>query len=142
MTATQTDAPAPIKALSKPVARPISDILTDLAQPIPARLLAHRKQGNAELSYLPWHRAVKMLDFYAPGWSGAVVSITTAGDRLIVVYRITIVAQEGSFSREATGQEKLDCGSYGDPSSNAESMAFRRAAAKFGLGLHLYEKGD
>ncbi|CAN1213587.1 DUF1071 domain-containing protein [Tumidithrix helvetica PCC 7403] len=29
---------------------------------------------------------------------------------------------------------------YGDPSSNAEGMAFRRAAAKFGLGLYLYEK--
>lgn len=27
---------------------------------------------------------------------------------------------------------------YGDPSSNAESMAFRRAAARFGLGLYLY----
>lgn len=29
---------------------------------------------------------------------------------------------------------------YGDPSSNAESMAFRRTAARFGLGLYLYEK--
>ena len=29
---------------------------------------------------------------------------------------------------------------YGDPSSNAESMAFRRAAARFGLGLYLYDK--
>jgi len=29
---------------------------------------------------------------------------------------------------------------YGDPSSNAESMAFRRACAKFGLGLYLYSK--
>jgi hypothetical protein len=27
---------------------------------------------------------------------------------------------------------------YGDPSLNAESMAFRRAAAKHGLGLYLY----
>jgi hypothetical protein len=29
---------------------------------------------------------------------------------------------------------------YGDPSSNAESMAFRRAAARFGLGLYLYRR--
>jgi hypothetical protein len=28
---------------------------------------------------------------------------------------------------------------YGDPSSNAESQAFRRACANFGLGLDLYE---
>ena len=29
---------------------------------------------------------------------------------------------------------------YGDPTSNAESMALRRAAAKFGLALALYDK--
>ncbi len=86
-----------------------------------------------------------------------------------ITYRITIHAAEGAFSREATGTELLkedkeiwlgekpnqyplkdDLGrvatesrdlAYGDPSSNAESMAFRRAAAKFGLGLYLYEKG-
>jgi hypothetical protein len=29
---------------------------------------------------------------------------------------------------------------YGDPSSNAEAMALKRAAAKFGLGLYLYQK--
>lgn len=29
---------------------------------------------------------------------------------------------------------------YGDPSSNAESQCLRRAAAKFGLGLHLYDR--
>jgi hypothetical protein len=28
---------------------------------------------------------------------------------------------------------------YGDPSSNADSQAFRRACANFGLGLGLYE---
>lgn len=56
--------------------------------------------------------------------------------------------------REATGTEELKelttdktTGetitrelAYGDPSSNAESMAFRRAAARFGLGLYLYDK--
>jgi hypothetical protein len=29
---------------------------------------------------------------------------------------------------------------YGDPSSKAEAMALKRAAAKFGLGLYLYQK--
>ena len=55
--------------------------------------------------------------------------------------RITIHAREGAFYRDETGLERLDVDSYGDPQSNAESMAFRRAAARFGLGLHLYE-GD
>ncbi|MGC9506191.1 hypothetical protein [Baaleninema sp.] len=47
---------------------------------------------------------------------------------------------DGMVVRHATGTEELNCNSYGDPSSNAESMAFRRAAAKFGLGLYLYQK--
>jgi len=55
--------------------------------------------------------------------------------------RITVHAREGAFYRDETGLERLDVDSYGDPQSNAESMAFRRAAARFGLGLHLYE-GD
>jgi len=42
-------------------------------------------------------------------------------------------------AEEGEGLERLDLSSYGDPQSNAESMAFRRAAARFGLGLHLYE---
>ncbi|MEO0759702.1 MAG: hypothetical protein AAFV85_27410 [Cyanobacteria bacterium J06634_6] len=62
---------------------------------------------------------------------------------------MTIPTCEGNHYREATGTEALkrlsDDGSavelaYGDPSSNAESMAFRRAAARFGLGLYLYDK--
>ena len=30
--------------------------------------------------------------------------------------------------------------SYGDSTSNAEAMAFKRAAAKFGVGIWLYDK--
>jgi len=29
---------------------------------------------------------------------------------------------------------------YGDPSSDAEAMALKMAAAKFGLGLYLHQK--
>lgn len=41
------------------------------------------------------------------------------------------------FDRPITEPKEL---AYGDPSSNAESMAFRRAAARFGLGLYFYNK--
>jgi len=64
----------------------------------------------------------------------------TANGRLFVVGRLTIPNSEGNVYREATGTESLDCNSYGDPSSNAESMAFRRCCARFGLGLYLYQK--
>jgi hypothetical protein len=54
--------------------------------------------------------------------------------------RISIPCLEGIISREATGTEDEELKGYGDPSSNAEAMALKRAAAKFGLGLYLYQK--
>jgi hypothetical protein len=132
------------------------------------KALATRKQGTAILTFVPWFNVAKLLDRCAPGWEGSINHIQQAGDRLILTYRLTIHAQEGEFTREATGTELLKEDreiwigekpnrqqlkdefdrpvteprelAYGDPSSNAESMAFRRAAAKFGLGLYLYEK--
>ena len=67
---------------------------------------------------------------------------TVTGQHVLMTVRITIHAEEGDFVRDGTGLERLDVSSYGDPQSNAESMAFRRAAARFGLGLHLYEGDD
>ena len=60
------------------------------------------------------------------------------GDRFYVVGRLTFTCSDGVFYQEATGTERLDCSNYGDPSSNAEAMAFRRCASKFGLGLSSY----
>jgi len=54
--------------------------------------------------------------------------------------RLSVSSLEGIVYREATGQEDEDLESYGNSSSNAESMALRRAAAKFGLGLSLYDQ--
>lgn len=141
-------APAPIESAAqhKQFCRPIAEILTDLAKPIPRRFISQlekkdRRSGKTTyLDYIPWYHAAKLLDFYAPGWEGEINHIEVMGDRLVLTYTLTIHAAEGSFRRTATGQELLDCGTYGDPSSNAESMAFRRAAAKFGLGLDLYDK--
>ena len=128
------------KPLHLQYARPLNEILTDLSKPVPKRFLAQRKQGGTTLTYIPWHHVNRLLDFYSPGWEGAVTKIITTSDRVFVVYKLTIHAEEGAFSREATGTELLNCSSYGDPTSNAESMAFRRSAARFGLGLGLYQK--
>lgn len=143
--------PTQSKSRHKEYRRPLIEILNDLAQPIPDRFLEKRKQGGIYLIYIPWYNVCKLLDFYAPGWHGQVTQMITTDNRIFLSYRLTIEAEEGSFSREATGTEVLvniDHTSgevkelaYGDPSSNAESMAFRRAAAKFGLGLDLYDKG-
>jgi hypothetical protein len=120
--------------------RSIRDIVRDLSKPVANRHLRTRKQGGKELTYISWYDAVKYLDHYAPGWCYEVRSMNSVGGKLIMTIRLSVPCLEGVVFREATGQEEEETTSYGDSSSNAESMALRRAAAKFGLGLYLYDK--
>lgn len=120
--------------------RSIREIVKDLSKPVAKRHLRTRKQGGKELTYISWYDAVKYLDHYAPGWNYEVRRLDSIGSKLILTIRLSIPCLEGVVFREATGQEEEETTSYGDSSSNAESMALRRAAAKFGLGLYLYEK--
>ena len=102
--------------------RSITEIISDLAKPIPRRLLKSKTVGGQKIFFLPWHTAVKFLDLYAPGWSYEIRHVTGIGGKLVLVSRITILCVEGVVYREATGQEDEDVDKYGDPSSNAESM--------------------
>ena len=120
--------------------RSIRDIVKDLSKPIAGKHLRKRRQGGKEISYLAWHDAVKYLDHFAPGWCYEIRSIESVAGKLIMIVRLSISSSEGTVYREATGQEDEDLESYGNSSSNAESMALRRAAAKFGLGLSLYDQ--
>jgi len=119
--------------------RTIADIITDLSKPIPDRLLKTKTVGGQKIRFIPWYTAVRFLDLYAPGWSYEIRSVTGVADQLIVVARISIPCTEGIIYREATGIEDITVKGYGDAASNASSMAMRRAAAAFGLGLHLYD---
>lgn len=120
--------------------RSIRDIIKDLRKPISPRHLRTRKQGGKELTYISWHDAIKYLDHFAPGWCYEVRNVASIGGRLVITVRISIPCAEGLVWREATGQEEEETNSFGDPSSNSESMGLRRAAAKFGLGLYLYDQ--
>ncbi len=120
--------------------RSIRDIVKDLSKPIAQKHLRKRKQGGKEILYLAWHDAVKYLDHYAAGWNYEIRSMESVAGKLIMIVRISIPCLEGIVYREATGQEDEDLESYGNSSSNSESMALRRAAAKFGLGLYLYDQ--
>lgn len=120
--------------------RPISAIVADLSKPIPDRYLETRKQGGTEIRYIPWHVATRFLDHYAPGWTYEIRLIDRTDLRLALVVRLTIPALDGNVFRDATGNEELSMKGYGDVYSNSESMALRRAAAKFGLGRSLYDK--
>lgn len=118
--------------------RSIKEIVKDLSRPIPDKYLEIRPQGNIDLTYIPWYRAVQFLDWRAPGWSYSIPRVTQIGDMLVLVAQISIPCIEGVVTRESTGYEMLEMSGWGDPASNAESMALRRAASKFGLGLYLY----
>ena len=120
--------------------RSIRDIVSDLSKPVAKRHLRSRKQGGKEIQYISWHDAVKYLDHYAPGWNYEIRNIQNIAGKLILTVRLSVPCAEGIVFREATGQEDEDKDNYGDSSSNAESMALRRASAKFGLGLYLYDQ--
>jgi hypothetical protein len=120
------------------VGRSIGEIVADLSKPIPERFLRERKQGNQTLTYIPWHEATKLLDHYAPGWDYSVQLQHIAG-KVVAIATLSIPTDKGHVSRQATGNEDDDKDSFGDPFSNSESMALRRAAAKFGLGRYLYK---
>lgn len=144
MTTTEAKAAIEVQAPAKPeppaMSRPLREIITDLRKVIPPEMLKTKKRGGTDLTFIPWYNAVKMLDWYAPGWTYEIRHIAQAGNQTVIVARITIAAEEGYFWREATGIEEDEGISFGDTSSNAESMALRRAASKFGLGLYLYNK--
>lgn len=120
--------------------RSIRDIVRDLSKPVAKRHLRMRRQAGKEIAYIAWHDAIKYLDHYAPGWNYEVRSLNSVGGKLILTIRLSVPCLEGVVFREATGQEDEEKDTYGDSSSNAESMALRRAAAKFGLGLYLYDQ--
>ena len=121
-------------------ARSIRAIVADLSQPLPRECVATKTLKGTAISYLHWQTVSRVLDAYAPGWSGHIARIDQLGKNVAVTYRITIPCAEGTVTREATGQEEEDLEGYGDSTSNAEAMAFKRAAAKFGVGLWLYDK--
>ena len=122
--------------------RPQAAILSDLSRPLPRECIAEMAVKGVKIAFVHWHTVAAVLDAYAAGWSGRVKKVEVLGGKVCVTYAITIPTCDGDMVREATGQEDetLDERSYGDSTSNAEAMAFKRAAAKFGVGAALYDK--
>jgi hypothetical protein len=138
------NAQAPKKPDPPAYRRPIRDIIEDLSRPIAEKHLKQKQKGKGQaaifLDFIPWYHAIKYLDWFAPGWGYQIHSVTPLNSQCVITVSITIPAAEGDITRFATGIEDEETSSYGDTSSNAESMALRRAASKFGLGLYLYDR--
>jgi hypothetical protein len=135
-----------LKEVSTPADGPrsIRDIIADLSRPVNPKRLKTRNatsSGGQQLTYIPWYQAVRYLDHYAPGWRYEIRQVSQVGENLVMVARIIVPCAEGEVWREASALEKIeDPKRYGDAATNAESAALRRAAAKFGLCLNLYDK--
>ena len=122
--------------------KPLAEIIRDLSKPIKKEWLKNKTMGGSKITFCPWYRVAHLMDEHAPGWQKEITNTIITGTHIIHTVRVSVLAAEGTFYREATGIEALKVSGYGDPSSNAESMAFRRACANWGLGAHLYEKDE
>lgn len=123
-------------------ARSAAEILADLSKEIAPQHLKSKSKGGNKITFISWYIAVRYLDFFAPGWCSEVRSVNWIQERIVITVRLSIPTAEGWIFREATGTEEDDTDGkmYGTPADHAESSALRRAAAKFGLGLYLYNK--
>ena len=125
----------------------IKEILQRLQQPIPKGLLRQKdsfikgKKGKP-ITFVSWFDTCNLLDERAGlgNWAWRVDSVVHTAERLVVYGSLTIYGEDRELCMSATGTEELQCSSFGDPSSNAEAMAFKRACAKFGLARYLYDK--
>ncbi|BFG40436.1 uncharacterized protein Pyn_12932 [Prunus yedoensis var. nudiflora] len=129
-------------AVSSGISRPLSEILKQLNKKVPDSLVKTRSESGFTSKYIPWHIVNRIMNLHAPEWSGEVRSITYSADAksVSVVYRVTLYGTDAEIFRESTGTASVDDTSFGDPVQKAEAMAFRRACARFGLGLHLYHE--
>ncbi|GMY07984.1 DNA repair RAD52-like protein 1, mitochondrial [Fagus crenata] len=127
---------------SSGISRPLSEILKELNKRVPDSLVKVRSEHDFSIKYIPWHVVNRIMNLHAPEWSGEVRSITYSADAksVSVVYRVTLYGTDAEIFRESTGSASVDDTGYGDPVQKAEAMAFRRACARFGLGLHLYHE--
>ncbi|BDM83832.1 hypothetical protein [Acaryochloris marina] len=117
--------------------RPLEAILEDLRRPIPERFIKTKSKKGVALRFVSWYDIVRILEARAPGFEYD-CSPHFGDGKTVVKATITIHGEDGGLSRSALGIADSDIESWGDATSNASSMALRRAAAEFGLGLHLY----
>lgn len=137
-------AAAPLSATHEQFLKPLRAIVDALARPIPPRLISQKKvptkKGGSYSADFVHHATIcDLLDYHAPGWAWNVCLFDTAG-KLYVVGTLTLVGTDGTQARDGIGNADDDLDGYGDPSSNAEAQALRRAAMAHGLGRALWRK--
>lgn len=118
----------------------IKTIVSRLKEPITQAFMRHKIIQGHKIIFVSWYDTCRLLDDRAGTWSWCIDNIVLSDTRIIISGTLTIYGDDRELSMSATGTEVLNCSNYGDPSSNAEAMAFKRAAAKFGLARYFYDK--
>ncbi|KAL5704465.1 hypothetical protein ACHQM5_022891 [Ranunculus cassubicifolius] len=124
------------------ISRPLKEILKELNKKVPDSVTKLRTEDGFTSKYIPWHIVNRIMNMHAPEWSGEVRSINYSADgkSVSVVYRVTLHGTDAEIYRESIGTASMEDTNFGDPIQKAEAMAFRRACARLGLGLHLYHE--
>jgi hypothetical protein len=138
--------------------RTLAEIEADLSAPIPDEYLGTKTKGGRTFTIFTWMVAQGFLNKYAPGWHGH-ATLTYSGERVGCVYQLCIPTSDyGLVCRAASGDDQEDDDEvpefettderkkweseqrqrqFGTPTTRAEGQAFKRAAARFGLGMYL-----
>jgi hypothetical protein len=128
----------------EPGPRPLAAILEDLRRPIHPNYLKTKRKGGADITFIEWHTAIRILERYALGFHYRTrTSLSLDGQHVTCDAEIGIPSSDyGITWRGSSGSDEEEDKAYGDASDRAESQALRRAASKFGLGLPLYYDKD
>ncbi len=118
------------------------EIQKRLAEAIPFELVFEKERGGKSFPYMNITDCTDLLDERAGVWECSVISEGERGNEYMIVVEISILAAEGWIKRQDVGISTLNHSGYGDTSSNAYAMAFKRAASKHGLGRELWRKHD
>lgn len=114
-------------------------IISELSRPLPDDYLSCKSLKGEKIIYVDVHTLTWILDYVTPGWQ-VEFRESQISDRAVVTARLTLLCEEGSFTRESFGSELTNDQYFGGFMPDCESQAFRRACSRFGLGRYLYEK--
>ena len=118
--------------------QPSSTVLAALARPVDPRHVRQLRKGGTTLDYVPWFIIAKHLHHRAPGWCWEVRSVQEVGGSVVVHGTLLVPTADGTLRYDAVASETLKGTSHAPPAEVAESACLRRAAAKSGLAIDLY----
>lgn len=99
-------------------------------------------RGGRILDYITGEQALSRIQEAYGDWDWSVGKPLIEGKDVLISGTLTVKVGNAYVSRDGVGGATNNSGDLGNTYKAAETAAFKRAAAKFGVGLYLYEKSD